>query len=164
MSSNFIGELRLVSFTVTPKGWTPCNGQIMAIQQNQALFSLFGTMYGGNGVQTFGLPNLQGRVAIHRSGSYAQGQVGGEASHTLQVAEIPTHTHQVVAANVTQTFADPTGNLFGKDASFYGTANATGILPADVSLTGGSQAHENRQPFLVMNWLVALTGIFPSRN
>ena len=164
MSDNFVGELKLVSFNFAPKGWAMANGQTLPINQNQALFSLFGTTYGGNGTTNFLIPNLQGRVATHFGGGLTQGQAGGESTHTLSVQEMPAHTHQVNAVNVAQTFADPTNRLFGNQAPFYGTSGPIAILSADISNSGGSQPHENKQPFLVMNWIVALTGIFPSRN
>lgn len=164
MSDNFIGELKLVSFGFAPKGWATADGQTLAINQNQALFSLFGTMYGGNGTTNFQLPNLQGRVAASFGGGLTQGQGGGESTHTLISQEMPSHSHQVNAVNVAQTFADPTGRFFANQAPFYGTAGPIPILSADISNSGGSQPHENKQPFLVMNWIVALVGIFPSRN
>jgi microcystin-dependent protein len=171
MATNpFIGQLIAVAFNFPPKGWAFCNGQLLAISQNQALFSLLGTTYGGNGQTTFALPNLQGRVALgagQGSGlqNYNQGQSSGEETHTLTIAETPTHQHTVTASAVAGSLPVAAANLLGNAAMYIasppdpaaGTDNLLGPV-------GGSQPHENRQPFLVLNWCIALVGIFPSRN
>lgn len=166
MSEPFMGEIRMVAFNFPPKGWALCNGLPLPIAQNQALFSLFGTMYGGNGQTTFQLPNLQGKVPIHVGAGFTQGQTGGEVAHTLSISELPMHTH---TAQGTTTNADsplPGGNLLGAANNMYGpaTSGLTSLHPSSISLVGGSQAHENTQPYLTLNFCVALQGIYPSRN
>ena len=171
MSEPFLGEIRLFSFSFAPKGWAMCNGQILPIAQNQALFALMGTTYGGDGVRTFALPNLQGSVPLHLSASYPQGMRAGEASHTLTSAEMPAHSHAVQASDIVGTSNIP-GNTLGlarRTAEIYHAPTnlvALSVFPAGptVSNSGGNQAHTNLQPFLVMNFCVATVGIFPSRN
>jgi len=167
MGTPYIGELRLISWNFPPKGWAFANGQTLSIQQNQALFSLFGTTYGGNGVNNFLLPNLQGRVAMHFGNGFNQGQPGGEINHTIIMSEMPAHTHTMNGVNTGASVTSPVNNFFANTtgaATVYGTGGPTAMLPADVSNFGGNQPHENEQPYLVMNWIVALQGIFPSRN
>jgi microcystin-dependent protein len=161
----FLGQLMLASFNFAPSGWFLCNGQTLAINSYTALFSLLGTSFGGNGVQTFQLPNLQGRTPVGVGDSINYGEVSGEESHNLLAVEVPIHTHPLQAgAQATQ--AKPNGAILaGLGANFFtGAANLTAMNPAILSQYGGSQPHENRQPFLVMNWCIAYTGIFPSRN
>jgi microcystin-dependent protein len=162
MSEPFLGELKLMSFNFAPKGWATCNGQLLPINQNQALFSLLGTMYGGNGQTTFALPDLRGRIPIHRGG-FTQGQAIGAQSHTLTVGEMPAHTHSVLASSQNGNQADPK-ILAAASNAYTAPSTLTTIAPGTVSNVGGSQAHENRQPYLVLNWCIALQGIFPSRN
>jgi microcystin-dependent protein len=154
-----------MAFGFPPKGWAQCNGQLLPINQNQALFALLGTMYGGDGRTTFALPNLQGSVAAHRSDAFSQGSTGGEESHTLTVAEQPVHTHN---AQGTSTAADSeiaAGNFLGGAPNAYAPlANPTALDPSALSSAGGGQAHENRQPYLTLNFCIALQGVFPSRN
>ena len=170
MSEPFLGQLMLVSFNFAPKGFAMCNGQLLPINQDQALFSLLGTTYGGNGVQTFGLPNLQGRTPIGyaSNGSVALGQVSGEESHTLLLNEVPSHTHQLQGTTTAASTPNPVGNVFGTTAgnllSYAGASGLQAMNQASIGNNGGSQPHENRQPFLVMNWCIALQGIFPSRS
>jgi microcystin-dependent protein len=165
MSEPFLGEIKIISWNYPPKGWAFCNGQMLPINQNQALFSLFGTMYGGNGQTTFGLPDFRGRVPIHVGGGFTQGQNGGQEFHTVTAGETPAHNHQVNATSAPGTVNTPAGNfLANSNVSPYRTAPDTTFNPLIVSNTGGSQPHENRQPFLVLNFIVALQGIFPSRN
>jgi len=167
MAEPFLGEIRIMSFNYPPKGWALCNGQLLPINQNQPLFALFGTMYGGNGITTFALPNLQGQTPVHVGGGFSQGQSGGEQSHTLTSAELPGHAHvaQGTTSNADQPV--PTGNLLGAANNMYAGANAGNLTPLDptsISSLGGSQPHNNMQPFLTLSFCVALQGIFPSRN
>ena len=167
MAEPFLSEIRIMSFNFAPKGWALCNGQLLPINQNQALFSLLGTTFGGNGQTTFGLPNLQGKVPIHTGGGNVLGQTGGEQSHTLTSAELPTHTHTLQATSSNGSAIIPTGNLLaGSTPQLYHAqdANVTPMNPASVANVGGSQAHQNMQPFLALNFSIALQGIFPSPN
>ena len=167
MSTPFLGEIKVISWNFPPKGWSFCNGQLLPINQNQALFSLLGTTYGGDGRVNFGLPNFQGRTPVHVGGGFTQGQAGGETSHTLVQSEMPQHTHtaQVQAANATT--GTPNGNLLaGVPSIAYSNSltNLTTLVPGTISNAGGSQPHANQQPYLVLNFIIALQGIFPSRN
>lgn len=166
MGTPYLSEIRLVSFSFPPKGWALCNGQLLPINQNQALFSLLGTTYGGNGDTTFALPNLQGCVPIHMGEGFELGQKGGEENHTLVVDEMPAHTHTPAGTNkapdqpspVSHTWANaPGNNAYAKTEN--ASMNATAIAKA-----GGSQAHPNMQPYLTLTFIIALTGIFPSQN
>jgi len=165
MAEPFLGEIRLTSFNFAPKGWAMCNGQFLPINQNQALFSLLGTTYGGNGQTTFALPDMRGRVAMHRSNGFTQGQAGGETAHTLTMSEMPQHIHVAAASGQD---ADSPVPVSGRLASFnngYGaSANAVTLAPTTLTNTGGSQAHQNMAPFLTLNYVIALQGIFPSQN
>jgi len=167
MSNPFMGELRWISFNFNPKGWAFANGQFLPINQNQALFSLFGTTYGGDGRTTFALPDLRGRAAISFGSGFTQGERAGEYAHTVIQTEMPSHNHFLNVSTQNGTTADPTGAVFANTggALFYsGTSGLTAIQPATVSTLGGSQPHENKQPYLVINCIVALTGIFPSQT
>jgi len=169
MATPFLGEIKLISFNFPPKGWAFCNGQLLPINQNQALFSILGTFYGGDGRVNFALPNLQGRVAIHTGNGHVQGELGGEQSHTLALGELPTHTHTLMASSATASTVSPAGNVLadtrGSDAIEQYQANPDAAMsPASVSPTGGSQPHNNMQPYLVLNFVIAMQGIFPSRN
>jgi len=167
MAEPFLGEIRIMSFNFPPKGWALCNGQTLPINQNQPLFALLGTTYGGNGQTTFALPNLQGQTPIHIGGGFLQGQNGGEQNHTLSSLEMPMHPH---VAQGTTTNADqpiPTGNLLGAANNMYTGANAGNLTPLDptsISSQGGGQPHQNMQPYLTLSFCVALQGIFPSQN
>jgi microcystin-dependent protein len=168
MSTPFMGEIKVISFGFAPSGWAFCNGQLLPINQNQALFSLLGTTYGGNGQTNFALPDLRGRVPMHMSAGYTQGERFGEEAHTVSAAEMPTHVHQMRAttAAATGTTPGPTVMLARSTAAeLYGpVANATAMDPRAVTNVGGSQPHNNMQPYLVLNFVIALQGIFPSRN
>lgn len=155
-----------MSFNFAPKNWALCNGQFLPINQNQALFSLLGTTYGGNGQTTFALPDLRGRVAMHTdSASFPQGPGGGELAHTLTLNELPTHTHAMAAVTGVGTSNSPANSLLAVGNNLYaGAANLVALVSSSVSTEGGSQAHENRQPFLALAFCIALTGIFPSQN
>ena len=152
-----------MSFNFAPKGWALCNGQFLPINQNQALFSLLGTTYGGNGQTTFALPDLRGRAAMHMGTGFIQGQAMGEQAHTLTANEMPSHVHFVNASSSNGDKAD-IGLLAGLANGYHSVANVTTLHPATVTNAGGSQPHENRQPSLTLSWCIALQGIFPSRN
>jgi len=173
----FMGQIACFAFNFAPKGWALCNGQTLPIQQNQALFSLLGTTYGGNGVQTFALPNYQGRTPIHREvrsgfSYFGQGQAGGAESHTLLSTEMPSHTHNVIVSDAiaranllspdNALLAIAPNPLYSDGSGASLEANSTG-LPS-TSVAGGNQAHTNLQPYLTLNFCIALQGIFPSRN
>ena len=180
MSEPFLGQLALFSFNFPPRGWAFCNGQLLQINQNQALFSLLGTFYGGNGQTTFALPDLRSRTPIHLGSQFVMGQAGGQESHTLLVTEMPTHIHPLNAHSGTatsgalatpaagnslaQAFAVQPGGVMAPVSRFSNAAPSATLNPAAISSSGGSQPHENRQPFLAINFCIALTGIFPSRN
>jgi microcystin-dependent protein len=167
MSEPFLSEIRIFSFVFAPKGWALCNGQLLPINQNQPLFSLLGTRYGGNGQTNFALPDLRARVPIHVSGDHTLGEAGGEQAHTLSISELPTHVHLTSASNNVGTVDDPASNLLGNSAPntlFGPTQSLQAFNPATVTNVGGSQAHQNMQPFLVLSFCIALQGIFPSPN
>jgi len=182
MSEPFIGEIRMVGFTFAPRGWANCDGQLLPIAQNTALFSLFGTIYGGDGRTTFALPDLRGRVPIHTGNgpgltSRTQGSRSGAERVTLGVNNLPAHNHAATSTancnGVAGNSNDAVGNFWADDAGVSsgtyhtGPSNATmnaGAVQTTVANTGGGQAHENMQPFLVIRFIVALTGLFPSRN
>ena len=158
-----------MAFGFAPKGWAQCNGQILPIAQNQALFSLLGTTYGGNGQTTFALPNLQSRVPIMFNGTYPWGAMGGEESHVLQVNEMPTHNHSgaLIGTSTAGGSTTPTGNvLAGVSTNAYiaGVPNPIVLSAGSIGQNGSGQAHENRQPLLALNFCISMTGIFPSRN
>jgi microcystin-dependent protein len=162
----FLSEIRIMSFGFPPKGWSLCNGQLLPINQNQALFSLLGTTYGGNGQTNFALPDLRGKVPIHKSSGHTLGEKGGEQAHTLSISEIPTHTHTLNGTNKDGDQAVPVGNLLARGATqlYAPPANLAAMNPASVGNVGGSQAHLNMQPFLVLSFCIALQGIFPSQT
>lgn len=171
MAEPFLSEIRIMSFGFAPKGWALCNGQLLPINQNQALFSLLGTTYGGDGRVNFGLPDLQGRVPIHMGSGHTLGERGGEQAHTLSISEIPTHVHTANATSDPHTTSPenysplPTNGLFAVVNNLYsGPAALTSLLPGTLANVGGSQAHLNMEPFLVLNFSIALQGIFPSQT
>jgi microcystin-dependent protein len=165
MAQPFLAEIKIMSFGFPPKGWALCNGQLLPINQNQALFSLLGTTYGGDGRVNFGLPNLEGRTPIHMGGGFTLGERGGEQAHTLSISEIPTHVHNASATTTGGNSPIPNANDLGAVANLYGAAtNLTSLLPSTLSSVGGSQAHLNMQPFLTLSFCIALSGIFPSQN
>lgn len=166
MSEPFLSEIKIVSFNFPPKGWALCNGQLLPINQNQALFALLGTTYGGNGQTTFALPNLRGRVPIHFGAAHDLGEAAGSTSVTVNVQQLPTHTHIVTGTSVTSTQPVPAGNLLANaTAEAYGSPTSlTALGPTTVTSVGGSQPHNNMMPYLALNFIIALQGIFPSRN
>jgi microcystin-dependent protein len=166
MSTPFLGELKIISWNYAPKGWALCNGQFLPINQNQALFSILGTTFGGNGQTTFALPDLRGRVPIHQGQGFVIGQKVGEEFHTLSTSEMPQHIHFLNGTSNNGTVKTASGNLYAKSLqSAYGSPAGLVSMAAETVLpVGGSQPHENRQPYLVLNIIIALQGIFPSRN
>ena len=181
MSEPFLGEIKIISWNFPPKGWAFCNGATLPINQNSALFAILGTTFGGDGQRTFALPNLQGRMPVHAGKSIVLGEMGGEISHSLQLSELTQHVHPIAAINASaNTDAQNPGNTPGNtvmsaqgkaaqeggciaDVSIYGAAAANGNM-GPMTNTGGGQPHENMSPFLVLNFVIALQGIFPSRN
>jgi microcystin-dependent protein len=165
LAEPFLSEIRVMSFNFAPKGWALCNGQLLPINQNQALFALLGTRFGGNGQVNFALPNLQGKVPIHVGNGHTLGETGGEQAHTLSINETPQHVHPASFPNAAPTQPLPAGNLPGQAANLYSPpASLTSVAPATVSNAGGGQAHENMQPYLALTFCIALQGIFPSPN
>jgi len=165
MAEPFLSEIRLMSFSFPPKGWALCDGQLLPINQNQGLFSLLGTTYGGDGRVNFALPDLRARVPIHMGGGHTLGERGGEQAHTLSTAELPTHTHAVNASSAQGNSAVPTGTLLGSPLNLTyrpQDSSTTALIASTVGNTGGSQAHLNMQPFLTLSFCIALQGIFPS--
>ena len=167
MSDPFLGEIKMVSLPYAPKGWALCNGQLLSINQNQALFALLGTNYGGNGQTTFALPDMRGRAPVSAAGNH--GEAGGSASHTLSLAEMPAHLHPMMVAKDYNHAGDPAGRVLG--ATEVGAANgwhapdgSAALHPSTLAASGGSQPHNNMQPYLTVNFVIALQGIFPSRN
>ena len=166
MAEPFLSEIRLMSFVFAPKGWALCNGQLLPINQNQALFSLLGTTFGGDGRVNFALPDLRGRVPIHVGSGHILGERGGEQAHTLSIAELPTHTHMANFSTQDADLAIPGGNFPAKTLGpIYGPPQSLVAMNASaVTNVGGSQAHLNMQPFLTLSFCIALQGIFPSPN
>jgi len=177
----FIGQIMMVGFNFAPRGWAMCNGQLLSIAQNTALFSLLGTMYGGDGQTTFGLPDLRGRCAIGMGqgpglSRYDQGEMAGSESVTLTQQQMPNHTHFVMASSSDGTQSDPSGAVIANNKvtiargnTVPGNAFTQGVPtasmnPQTIQAIGGNQPHENRQPFIAMNYIIALEGIYPSRN
>ena len=173
MSEPFLSEIRIMSFNYAPRGWAMCNGQLLPINQNQPLFALLGTTYGGNGQTTFALPDLRGSVPLHEGSGHTLGEKAGEQAHTLTLNELPQHIHDfssntcVQSATANATAGAPTSNYWansGRAAYSTGGVSLGAMSPQAVSNVGGSQAHTNMQPYLVLNFCIALQGIFPSQN
>ncbi|MDQ5823260.1 MAG: tail fiber protein [Chloroflexota bacterium] len=167
MSEPFLSEIKIVSFNFPPKGWALCNGQFLPINQNQALFALLGTTYGGNGQTTFALPNLRGRVPIHfgEGDNHQLGEAAGSTSVTVNIQQLPQHVHALMGTQTNANAGLPTGNLLGRSSSLYTSPSAlTTLNSSSVTSVGGSQPHNNMMPYLVLNFIIALQGIFPSRN
>jgi microcystin-dependent protein len=166
MSQPFLGEIKIVSFNFPPVGWAECNGQFLPINQNQALFSLLGTTYGGDGRTTFALPNLRGQVPIHMGNGHTLGERAGATAVTVNIQQLPTHVHQEQAQPTTNNSQLPAvGAVLCQASNVYHTAdNLIAINPESVTSVGGSQPHNNMMPYLVLNFIIALQGIFPSQN
>ena len=174
MADPYIGEIRLFAGNFNPTGFAMCNGQLMPISQNAALFSLIGTTYGGDGQTTFALPNLQGRLPVHMGtsaqGTYVQGQILGTETVTLTGAQIPSHTHTAYGTNTTAGTTSPAGALYAattgtNDLYAAATAGTLGVMAgATLASAGGSQPHDNLMPFLCVTYIIALFGVFPSQN
>ncbi len=171
MSEPFLAEVRMVGFNFAPRGWAFCDGQILPINQNQSLYSLLGTTYGGDGRTSFALPDMRGRTPIHVGNGHRQGQKSGEETHTLSAAEMPQHDHAMMATDNSATLTDGTGRVLGRTTTDVYSASAPNTdlatTPAGdraVPNVGGGQAHENMQPYLAVNFCIALQGLFPSRN
>jgi microcystin-dependent protein len=168
MSEPFLAEVRMVGFNFAPRGWAFCDGQILPINQNQSLYSLLGTTYGGDGRTSFALPDLRGRTPIHVAQGHSLGQKSGEETHTLSVNEMAAHSHNMQANSTTGGVEEPaTNTLLGKpNSNLYAAGNSTKVQmsPTGLNSAGGGQAHDNMQPFLAINFCIALQGLFPSRN
>ena len=168
MSEPFLSEIKIFAFNFPPKGWALCNGQLLPILQNQALFSLLGTQYGGNGQTNFALPNFQGRVPLHQGDGFSLGNAGGAESHTITQQELPTHVHPLqVGGAVSPGFQpSPFGNVLGQASSqtYKATGARVAMAPESVTNVGGSQPHNNMQPYLTLNFCISLQGIFPSQT
>jgi microcystin-dependent protein len=173
MAEPFIGEIRPFGFDFPPRGWAECNGQLLSISSYQALFSLLGTTYGGNGSTTFALPDLRGRVPVHAGtstgGTITQGESGGSERVTLATQQLPAHGHTVMASADLASSASPAGNVMGAKGRggvdvYAAASNLTPLAPGAVEAAGSGQSHENMQPSLTVNFCIALFGIFPSRN
>jgi microcystin-dependent protein len=170
MGSPYLSEIKIVSFNYAPRGWALCDGQLLAINQNQALFSLLGTTYGGDGKTNFALPNLQGCVPLHEGkdqfgNTYIVGQAGGQAAVTLAAGQMAAHTHQVQADSAVASSGTPAAEIWADSASNpYSTSANSLMKPSSVMAQGGGQPHNNMPPYLVLNFVIALTGIYPSRN
>lgn len=162
MAEPFLSEIRIVSFVFAPKGWALCNGQLLPINQNQGLFSLLGTTFGGDGRVNFALPDFRGRMPIHVGQSHTLGERGGEEAHTLSIFELPTHTHVPLATSATGRATGPAGNVFAASRGSYAASATTSVRADAITSVGGSQAHLNLPPFLTLNFVIALQGIFPS--
>jgi microcystin-dependent protein len=168
MASPFLSEIRIFSFNFAPRGWAMCNGQTVGIAQNQALFSLLGTTYGGNGTTNFNLPNLVSRTPMHFAPSYPLGSNGGEQAHTLTIAELPMHTHVPIGCSTNATTGDPTAGVWAATATnsnnFTTAAPNNNMSQAAIGNAGGSQPHNNMPPYLVLNFCIAITGAYPTRS
>jgi microcystin-dependent protein len=166
MSQPYIGEIRIFAGNFAPSGWALCDGQILAISENEALFALIGTTYGGDGQSTFALPDLRGRLPLHQGPGFSLSQNGGSEIVTLTVNQIPAHSHVPQASSGAGTAQSPAGNAWANwtGSQYSDQAPNAPMDPAALSSTGGSQAHENMAPFLTVNFIISLFGVFPSQN
>ncbi len=166
MAEPFVGEIRLFSFGVIPRGWVPCQGQVMPVSQNQALFSILGNRYGGDGRTTFMLPDLRGRVPLQVSQNHQLASAGGESTHVLTTEEIPPHTHQVSGSQASANQASPSNNVWantGTNTIYADSANTT-LSPNAIATAGTNQGHNNMQPYQVVSFCIATQGIYPSKS
>jgi microcystin-dependent protein len=165
MSQPYVGEIRLVGFNFQVNGWNYCNGATVSIAENSTLFQLIGTTYGGDGQQTYQLPDLQGRVPVHQGNGYVIGQKSGVESVTITANQYPVHSHNLLASGNLGSANSPGGNVPGQLTNAYATGTpANGMNATSLSTSGGNQPHDNMQPYLVMNWIISLYGIFPSQS
>lgn len=165
MAEPFLAEIRIMSFNFAPKGWALCDGDLLPINQNQALFALLGITFGGNGQTNFALPNMKGRTPIHAGSGHQLGTTGGEQAHTLTISELPTHTHVLNVTNNNGATNSPNGAYLGAFSGGYtAPAQLTTMNPGTTTSIGGSQAHPNMQPYLPLAFCIALQGIFPTIN
>lgn len=166
MSEAYVGEIRAFAFGQAPRNWARCEGQLLAINQNQALFSILGTTYGGNGVNTFALPDLRGRVPVHTGSGVTLGQTAGETAHALTQNEIPSHVHTASASSAAATLSTMVAGSYWAAASYFNKdpSQTVAMSPNAVAATGGSQPHENMQPYTAVSYCIAINGLFPSRN
>lgn len=165
MAEPYVGEIRIFSFNFPPKGWAFCNGQLLLISANAALFSILGTTYGGDGRVNFGLPNFQGCVPMHTGNGFVLGQAGGEQAHTVTISELPTHTHLVTASSNNANQPTPGAAYFPVTSSgAYAPTATTTLAPQAIANAGASQAHDNMSPYLTLSFCIALQGVFPSHN
>lgn len=166
MSEPFLSEIRIMTFGFAPRGWALCNGALLPINQNQALFALLGTTFGGNGQTNFALPNLQGRAPLHVGSGFTLGQAGGETAHTLSSAELPAHVHAAMGSTATPNSVTPGNAIITQrpTQAYHAPTNTVALNAQSLQTMGGSQAHENMQPYLALNFCIALQGIFPSQN
>jgi microcystin-dependent protein len=167
MGQPFLGEIRMFGGNFAPAGWALCQGQLVAISENDALFNLIGTTYGGDGVQTFALPNLQGRLPMHQGSGFVMGQNGGVEQVTLITQQLPVHSHPMSASLNTAASSTVTGNVVGQTGAaqvFRESPAASPLAPQACSFVGGSQPHENMQPYLCVNFIISLFGIYPTQS
>lgn len=166
MSEPFLGEIKMISWNYAPQGWAFCNGQFLPINQNQALFSILGTTYGGNGQTTFALPDLRGRAPYHVGQGMIEGEKAGQEAHTLTLSEMPSHNHIANGSSASGILISPADNTWAVTTQnpYAPAAPNSAMDPATIGNTGGSQAHNNMQPFLVINFIIALVGVFPTQN
>jgi microcystin-dependent protein len=167
VSGPYVGEIRMFAGNFAPVGWALCQGQLLSIDENPALFQLIGTTYGGDGQSTFALPNLASRIPVHIGQNFVLGQTGGEEAVTLTTQQVPAHTHPVAASTGTGAQSGPAGNVLANSATvalYSGDAPDVSLAPQSVQSTGGSQPHDNMQPFVVINFIISLFGTFPSQS
>jgi microcystin-dependent protein len=166
MGSPFVGEIRMFAGTFAPQGWALCDGSLMSIAQNDALFQLIGTTYGGDGQSTFGMPDLRGRVPVHAGPGFAQGQMGGAEAVTLTTQQIPAHTHTAGASTNPGTSDSPAGAVAWASVAtpLYSSGTPTAQMSAAaIGANAGGQPHSNVMPFVAVNYIISLFGIFPSQ-